>query len=368
MKLVFLSDNMNFSGGRKLYFEYVQYLRTQKHDVKLLIQEQRGALSEMLDITIVKDFSPKNIPQCDIIVATTPREVEKAYNAKKGTVVHFCQGLEITDLEQRINGLVTPQKYAGSGLINRIKLAKKRRSWAKKKIRIEKVYSLPTKLITVSKHLKEELEERYNRTVALCTNGIRQDIFYHLPEIKWGNFSKANPLQIVNIGPRKVTFKGIETTLKAIKILKQKGLPIKFIRIAPKILDYERKNSDVDSFYENIPSEQLANILRSSHIYISNSTEGEGFGLPALEALSSGTIAVLSSISSYKNFSEIENFAMFVPEGDADATAETVEKTYNMAIDNICEIRNNALKVAAELSFDKSCRKFENILKLIHNQ
>jgi glycosyltransferase involved in cell wall biosynthesis len=367
MKLVFLSDNMNFSGGRKLFFEYAEFLRSAGHSVTVLVQEKRGTLADMLEVTIVPDFSSSNIPECDIVVTTTPREVQQAVAAKKGKVVHFCQGFEITDLEQRINGSVIPTRFRKSGFINKLKYRRKKWSWAKKKERIDKAYRLPTYMITVSQHLKDELEARYNRKIDLCLNGVREDIFHPSDNFTWGNFSESNPLKIVNIGPHKVTFKGIATTLSAIEKLKSKGIPVHFTRIAPKILEDERSNPVVDQFYENIPSEKLAEILRTSHIYISNSTEGEGFGLPALEALSSGTISILSSISSYRNFADNEDFALFVPEWDIDATVNAVEKVFKFTKKEACELRKNALKTAANFAFTKSCRRFEELLKKIVN-
>jgi glycosyltransferase involved in cell wall biosynthesis len=369
MKLVFLSDNMNFSGGRKLLFEYAVYLRSRGHDVNVLVQEKRGALSDMLEVTIVPDFSPDSIPECNLIVATTPREVRQAYESKKGEVIHFCQGFEITDLEQRLSGAVLPPRYQGNGILNKLKVAEKKRSWRKKLKRTDEVYRLPTHLVAVSRHLRDELEERYGRTVHLCENGIRRDIYHPPGNFSWQTFSRTTPLKIINIGPYKVTFKGIRTTIEAVRVLKSEGLPVHFIRVAPVILDEERNEPAVDEFYENIPSDKLAELLRSCHVYISNSTEGEGFGLPALEALSSGLIAVLSSISSYRNFAagtgETGNFCYFVPEGDSTATAESVRKIISAPEEEICELRENALTVAKSFSFDKSCSEFEKILENI---
>jgi L-malate glycosyltransferase len=362
MHFVFLSDNMKFSGGRKLLFEYASFMRKKGHQVDVLVQTESGALSGTVKVSIVKDFSPANIPECDKIVATTPREVRQAWKSEKGDVVHFCQGFEITDLQQRVNGDVLPPRLRGSGFFHKMRIARKKRYWKKKIAKIDAVYRLPTTIITVSKHLKEELEERYQREVHLCVNGIHEEFFFPEDDFKWGNFSVSNPLQIINIGPLAVTFKGIETTLKAIAILKEKGLPIKFTRVAPAILPEEKNNPLIDKFYESVSPEQLGELIRSSHIYISNSTEGEGFGLPALEALSSGTVAVLSSICSYKNFSDNSDFCFFVPERDAEATVITVENIMSSSPEEICEIRKKSLSVAAEFSFARSCSTFENIL------
>jgi glycosyltransferase involved in cell wall biosynthesis len=176
------------------------------------------------------------------------------------------------------------------------------------------------------------------------------------------------PMKIINIGPYKVTFKGIETTLAAVRILKQKNLPVMLIRVAPHIEEHERNNPLIDKCYENIPPENLGELLRNSHVYISNSTEGEGFGLPAMEAIATGAIPILSSISSYKNFSKKKNFCFFVPEHNAEKTAETVEKIFTMSKKQVSKIRSSALAVAQNYFFRDSCARFEKILySALHN-
>jgi len=368
MHLVFLSDNMNFSGGRKLLFEYALYLRYRGHKVDVLVQEERGGLKDFISVTKVKSFTKKDIPLCDIIVATTPREVKQAHDSAMGMTVHFCQGFEITDLEQRVFGHVLPHRYKGKGILHKFKIAKKKISWRNKIKRIDSIYKLPTMLITVSKHLSKELKKRYSRKVYLCENGIHNECFYPSKDFFWPSFSADMPLKIINIGPYNVTFKGIDTTLEAIRMLKKKNLPVMLIRVAPKIQSHERSNPLIDKCYENILPENLGELLRNSHVFISNSTEGEGFGLPAMEAISTGLIPVLSSISSYKNFSKKKNFCFFVPEHNAEKTAQAVENILNMPRRQVEKMRSNSLAVAQNFSFQNSCERFEKLLlAALHN-
>ena len=363
MHLVFLSDNMNFSGGRKLLFEYASFLRKRGHKVDVLVQREKGALKGMLSVSVVTAFTRNEIPECDLIVATTPREVQNAYDSQRGKVIHFCQGYEITDLEQRVKGKVLPPRYQKKGILAKFRIIRKKLSWRKKIKRINKVYDLPTELVTVSKHLQKELELKYGRTVYLCENGIHNEYFYPTKNFYWHKFTEEQPLKIINIGPSKVTFKGINTTIEAIKILKKKKLPVMLIRVAPHIETHEYENAIIDKCYENIPPENLGELLRNSHVYISNSTEGEGFGLPAMEAISSGLITILSSINSYKNFSNKKNFCYFVPENNAEKTAEILEKILTMSRGEVGKMRAAALAVSNKFTFKYSCETFEKILQ-----
>jgi glycosyltransferase involved in cell wall biosynthesis len=107
--------------------------------------------------------------------------------------------------------------------------------------------------------------------------------------------------------------------------LKNKGIRLEFIRVAPHPpSDREEVGTLVDRYFVNLKEKEMANLYRSTDIFISSSLEGEGFGLPAVEALASGVPSILTEISSYKNFNEKRDFAYFVPTHRPDKIAEGV--------------------------------------------
>jgi glycosyltransferase involved in cell wall biosynthesis len=369
MKIVILIDNMKFSGGRKVFFEYATYLKNSGHDVSILTLNKRGEFSNSVNATQVNSFAPKNIPYTDILLATTPREVKSAYKSKKGKVVHFCQGYEIEDLEERVAGNILPERYhecIERGLSGKLKLLKKKFYWKRKRNYFNSIYKLNTNLITVSKHLKTILEERYKRPVHLCRNGIHTNFFH--PDKNWHfeEFTKQNPCRIINIGPLKVTVKGIPDTLQAIKKAKSKGLPINFIRVTPHKTEITALEKEIaDEYYTSLSSEELSDLMKKCDVYISNSLEGEGFGLPAMEALGCGLVPILSNISSYKNFSDKKNYCIFVDEHAPEKTYQALEKIIRLNKDDFEKIRMNAVEISKEYTFAKACTQFENILKSI---
>jgi hypothetical protein len=52
-----------------------------------------------------------------------------------------------------------------------------------------------------------------------------------------------------------------------------------------------------------------------------------------------------------------------VPEGDAKATADAIERIYKMSPGEFTALRNTSLEVASTFSQDLACLKFEEILK-----
>jgi len=365
MKIVFLTNNLNFSGGRKLMLEYAAFLKKKGEDVTVLIQNEKGPLKDIVPYTEVADFSSANIPECDIIVATTPQEARDAFASGKGRTVHFCQGFELADLEQRISGELTPPRFIGGRILQKLKLFRKRFSWRRKYRKIDAIYRQPTFLVTVSEHLKEVLEKRYGRNVFLCRNGVHKEFFYSPESLEMPSFSKEFPLRIINVGPYKVSFKGIPFTLEAVKKLKEEGLPVHFTRVSPEFSEEEKKMWFVDEFHEKVSQEKLGELFRRSHVYISNSTEGEGFGLPAMEALSCGLLCILSDVSSYRFFSERRDYCFKVPEFDITETVRAVKKIFSMDKLKLLDCRNAAMLVSSEFQHDAACEQFENILRMI---
>jgi glycosyltransferase involved in cell wall biosynthesis len=74
----------------------------------------------------------------------------------------------------------------------------------------------------------------------------------------------------------------------------------------------------------NLREKEMVELYRNTDIFISSSLEGEGFGLPAMEALACGVPSILTEISSYKNFCGKMDFTYFVPIHRPDKIAEGV--------------------------------------------
>lgn len=368
MNLVFLTDHMKFSGGRRLMFDYASYLIEKGHNVKILVNEERGELAGTVPVTVIPEFTREYIPDCDLIIATSPKEVRQAWDCSRGKVVHFCQGFELTDLEHRLNGKVLPPRFQGKGFFHALKIFRKKFTWRRKYKEFDEVYKLPTYLISVSAHLQKELEERYKRPAPLCRNGVDLNMFYPNPDWKPETFSEKRPIRIINIGPIEVTYKGIQTTLEAVEKARKKGIPIELTRISPITCKSEQGRELPYKLHEKLPRDTFCKLMRESDVYISNSTEREGFGLPAMEALASGLVCVFSNILCYRSFSPRKDHCFFVPEWDADATVEAIEKIYRMSPEELTRYRKNALEVASDFSHQKACAEFEDILRKISEE
>ena len=312
MRIGYFIRNIGVSGGVKVILQHVMMLKEAGYDVVLMAQKVKAEWQGLPSRPIpVKEQDLSDMPPCDVYVGSVPTDVVRLYRRKKGVVVHLCQGYEPVEYRSRINGEAISEKYMRKGVFSAFQryldTAK-----IKKRIRdIEAVYALPTVKAAVSRHLKELIEKTYSQGCALIQNGIDTAVFYPEQDRVWGS---GKTIKVLSVGSMAVGFKGISDTLDAVASLKAQGVAITLVRVSPGPPSArEEEGGIVDRYLTGISEGEMASLYREADMFISSSLEGEGFGLPAIEALASGVPSILTDISTYRNFSEDRTFACFVP-------------------------------------------------------
>ena len=294
MKIVYAIRHVGMTGGVKVFFQHVELLRKMGHTVHLVarfIDEEWGF---KVKPEIVPSFDDKHIPEAEGIVVTTPKDVEELWKIarqRKIPLFHFMQGFEPDYVLERIRGDVVPDHFRSENLLTRIKYAKKVWGWKRKLGRVDQLYKLPTVKIAISPHLVAGVEKRFNIPCYLLPNGIDRQVFYP----KEGEFDYSGKIRIISVGNFNIEYKSIPDILEAVRILKAKGKDIFLTRVSPAdIPDAEKRYGVVDRFFVRISEAEMANLYRESHVLVSASTEIEGFGLPPVEAMSTGTPVILT--------------------------------------------------------------------------
>lgn len=350
------------SGGVKVVSQHVKMLNELGYET-LLVTKNVPTDSNLAELnlfdrpTLVR--TEAEIPDCDLYIGTAFRDVETLFQKRKGRIVHLCQGYEPIDYASRIKGEAITGRYLRKGVFSiwrYIDVLK-----FKRRIReIESIYALPTAKAAVSKHLVELIEKRFNQKCSLIQNGIDPKVFYPGEGRTWGENGK---IKILSVGPINVGFKGIPDTLQSIKILKDKGIKLEFIRVSPHPpSEREEVEKVVDQYYVNLKEKEMAELYRSTDIFISSSLEGEGFGLPAMEALASGVPSILTEISSYKNFDTRRDFACFVPTRRPDRIAEGV-LTFIEDKELRERCRDRGISVAKGFTLERTKQDLSNFIK-----
>jgi glycosyltransferase involved in cell wall biosynthesis len=363
MKVVYAIRHVGMTGGVKVFFQHVELLRNLGHEVHLVARYIDETWGFRVKPEVLPSFDDAHIPHgADAIVVTTPKDVEvlwKVANKRNIPLFHFMQGFEPDYVLERIEGRVIPDRFRGKGLSTKIKYMKKVFGWKRKLKRFDALYRLPTVKMAISPHLVEGVVKRYGMDCYLLPNGIDRKVFY--PKKKELDYS--GKLRILSVGNANIEYKAIPDIWKAVKILKEQGKNVCLTRVSPTdIPEFEKNFGIVDRFFVKISEQEISDLYRESHILISASTEIEGFGLPPVEAMSTGTPVILTKVSPFLAFDAAHDYACFV---NVHRPEEIAESVIAIARDKALRERlvQRGIEVSGKYSLEMLGRRLEEILQ-----
>jgi glycosyltransferase involved in cell wall biosynthesis len=323
MRIAYFIRNIGVSGGVKVILQHVNMLKDEGFDVTLFTSHVKNSWDLKEKPVVLQSDNFQVISGFDIVIASVHHDVKKLFTKRILRLVHLCQGYEPIDYLSRIKGESITERYQRRGVLATLEKQIDTIKFKKRIRQIEAIYALPTFKAAVSKHLVELLERKYDQKCSLIQNGIDLNIFKPELKRKWGRNGK---IKILSVGSADVGFKGIADTLDAVDLLRSKGIDFELTRVSPGFPSRREKESGlVHCYLTGLKEQEMAQLYRQSDIFISSSLEGEGFGLPAIEALASGVPSILTEVSTYKNFDEDSLFAYFVPTHSPEKIAEGVE-------------------------------------------
>jgi glycosyltransferase involved in cell wall biosynthesis len=321
VRVDYLSCRAVRSGGTKILAQHVRLLRARGHEARILTTDPAEAALWDTPLTRVGRFDREAVAGADVVVASWPKDVVSAVRIAGVPVCHLCQGYEPIEFSFRVSQERIPPQYRFSGLWGRVLFWQKQRVFRRRIRRTEAIYRLPTVKLVVSEALEKVIRELYGDDCYLVPNGVDPGLFRPPTD----PIPFAPPLRLLSVGPIAMAFKGIDDTLEAVRILKQRGdVPVEFTRVslAPPS-EMEIRSGLVDRFLTSLGEEEMANLYRQTHLLIAPSL-WEGFGLPAVEAMSCGVPCILTDSGSYSRFETEKDFACFVPPRSPERIAEGV--------------------------------------------
>lgn len=335
-RITYLFESTALWGGTKVALEQAEALSGAGYDVRILSKDSGPEWYPLtLPVAEVADFNASTIPESDIIVGTYWPTVKAACAAKKGMVVHLCQGYE-----------------GGYKELENLKPA------------IDEVYSYRVPKLTVSPHLDSFLRRRFGAETYYVGQMLNRDIFH--PPADRGDDRDVPPYRILVTGPFEVDFKNVAFTLRGIALAREKhGLKLMLIRVSQfPLTGQEKAIIDPDVYRFHVPHFSMGEIYRTADLFVSMSKEAEGFGLPALEAMACGVPAVLSGISSYTSFGSPADYALFLEPSDPMALADAIAALSGDASLRK-RLRERALAVADSFTKEKVLRRLTDALRAI---
>lgn len=157
--------------------------------------------------------------------------------------------------------------------------------------------------------------------------------------------------------------KQIKAGLEAFAIAAKKNPQLKLIRVSLSNDRHEEEEiaGHIHEYLMNIPPEEVGKLLRGKPgLLLAPSKEGEGFGLPPLEAMACGMPTVMTKISSFLAFDSKPDYAEFVEVGNpTDIARGITEVIHNKKKRQHLIVRG--LEVAQNYSYEKVAERLHLI-------
>ena len=293
MKIVYLVASSVVSGGQRVIFQQAEELAKRGCSVTLVCHEPEPAWYpiQKAQWETSSFVDSKALPEADIRVATYWPTVAPAMTNFDGPIFHLCQGYE-ADLSFN-----APKRKA-----------------------IESAYAQKTHKLAVSPHVAERLMAAGYSPVTHVGQTFNPLEF---PPAKERRFDR-NPPTILLIGIFESDVKGIHEALAALAGLRRCGIMFRVHRISTWALSVEEKSIfPAEEYHFRLTPADMGQAYRISDLLIGPSHPEEGFGLPVLEALSSGLPAILSDTPAHRHIAR--KAAEYFPSGDTSALASGIE-------------------------------------------
>ena len=294
MKVVFLLNGAALYGGVKVVFQHARALRRLGVDAEVVSTDPAPDWFPVADCGYrqVRALVPSEIGAADFAIGTIWFTVPAALTVPGARALHLCQCYE--------------PLYDGV---------------AAQRNEIEAVYRLPTRKLAVSPHLIALLAERLGVTADWIPQPFEPDVFVAPARER----AADHRLRVLVVGPWEVPIKGIEWGLRALRPVAAEGW-LDLVRLA---LDARAEEielwPDADRRLHVSPGAVPA-IYAGVDAYVGLCSEVEGFGLPALEAMSCARPCVLTDIGAVRALDPRGEASLRVHHGDGEALRAAVRR------------------------------------------
>ncbi len=322
MKIAYLLEDTSLCGGVKVVFDHARLLAEKGHEVTIATktgQPDYFPLGKATFLQISGEFesSLSFLNSRDVTMATSYAQVLMLHS-RLDNLVHFSQG------------------YEGDCWY-----------WSHDKDNIEKSYGLPVPKVTISKRVMSILRERFSQGSFYIPQGIDLGLF---PQKEF----PATIKKIVVVGIWQNEIKAIRDAVSGFLKAKANGLDISLVRVSSVPLSEEEKFAcSPDEYFTAVPPKDMGQIYRSCDMAIIPSLEGEGFGLPALEAMASGLPVILTRIESFLSLDSVKDYAYFVAAQSPREIADGITLLSNRP-DLARKLSKRAREIAEKFPIDKT--------------
>ncbi len=327
-RIAYILPHCHLTGGMKMLLQQMRLLKSRGYIIYAVFRSDEPVNIDWSHLDVEEQIVVPNnekmedyLPECDVISAGWFAQLPELVNIDI-PIFYWEQGHE------SLFGDI-PKEYSPD-FINRF---------------MHVCYKLPCYMYSVSKYVSDIIESKFGVKTQVLTNCIDTSI-YHPGKHKEDDM-------ILFVGNPHLLFKGFPIAIAALNIVWRLGY--KF-RVKWACQEEPRSTANILFPVEIIikPEQtELAELYRSAAIHVFASWY-EGFGMPPLEAMASGTAVVCTDCGGVREYI-IEGYnALIVPPGDIEELAANV----------ILLLKNIELRKKIEKNAIESVKKFDSSMKI----
>ena len=294
----FIRDASAVGGGTKVLFKHIEWLLNLGCDVTVYSYSQKPDWVNLnLHFVRLESLSQIDGNAFNKIVVFSIFDVPAILNTVPiSKVVHLCQGYEGYHFGRTYEELRSDKHI------------------------LTMLHAIPVENISVSTHLVDLFNEKFNRKSEYIPNSINHKIF------KFSNYTPSNSKSILFIGNPLHPLKGFEFLASSIKAIQYSKSKIEDLKLNI-VMGFKHENIDqirddlVEELKcnieikEKLTSEKIADLVKKSSVVVCTSWY-EGFSLPILEAMASGVPVITTNNMGAESFCVHEKNSFIVRYGD----------------------------------------------------
>ncbi len=292
LRVVYLLESSALFGGVKVVLLQAEALARRGNRVAVVCPEPAPDWFSLTQAHYERSSfrESRELAAADVRVATFWTTVAPAVEGARGPVFHLCQG------------------YEGDFSF-----------YQDRREAIEAAYRAPTHKLAISAGLAARLVGHGFGPVENVGQAFDGGGFFPAPA---GAERKGAPVVLL-VGPSQADLKGISIAMEALTLWRENGGAFRLRRISnfpPG--EVEKRFPVADEYHYLLPPDRMPSAYRACDLFIGPSRPEEGFGLPALEALSCGLPCLLSDTPGHREMAG--DAAWYFRDGDPEALAEAL--------------------------------------------
>ncbi|MEI4831422.1 glycosyltransferase family 4 protein [Bacillus sp. FJAT-53711] len=210
-------------------------------------------------------------------------------------------------------------------------------------------------LFAVSDFVARVLQEKFGRKAPVITNGIDLTAFYPTKKEKKGN-------TILVVGNPYLKFKGAEVAIQALEHVQRKGVSFQVKWVMPYYMDLKPSLFSIE-YVMNPDRTELAKQFREADVLLFPS-HYEGFGLPPLEAMASGTPVVCTKCGGVETYAKhLYNALLYEPRDIEGLGSGIIDVLTNKALR--MRLADKGLETAGQFAYAAKIEVLEEYIRKV---